>query len=175
MRKKFYVFTLVALFTTSSFCACTSEIKIKPDSPKDGVYSAQTANSAMEYALFLNKQTTVFTNQLTSHMMLIANTAPFYQGMAGIKPESNLYEFQEESAQQSINVMQDALDTVKVTMPSIGAEDDREAMVLAMELAIEHMTGYQEALRDGKDVSGFKNDFQNDLNALTAITNVYYQ
>lgn len=133
--------------------------EIKPDSPSDGKYATQYANSATEYYIYLSKQASVFTNQLTTYMIQIAN--------------GSTYELLTDALQQSIDTMQDALDEVTVTVPSVNAEDDRESMILAMQLAIEHMTGYKDTLANGGDVSGFKDDFQNDFNAITALANAY--
>ena len=166
MRKNKVISVALILCTAAmSFTGCSvGQGSIKPDSPSDGKYSTQYANSAVEYYMYLAKQTSVFTNQLTTHMMLIANSS-----------DADGYELQIKSAQQSIDTMQDTLDEVEVTAPSVNAEDDRENIILAMQLAIEHMTGYKEALEKGEDVSGFKTDFQNDFNAITALANNYYE
>lgn len=142
-------------------CGCESDIK--PDKAEDGKYATQEPLTALEYSLYLNKQITVFTNQLTTRMTMIQNRTD-----SNIDNELHL-------AEQSLNTCRDVLDEVKVTNPSKTSEDDREAVILAMTATVDHMEQYTEDLKTGKDVSGFADDFQNDFNELTGLANLYYQ
>lgn len=49
------------------------QMDIKPADPKDGKYATQTPMTSLEYALYMNKQITVFTNQLSTRMAVVAN------------------------------------------------------------------------------------------------------
>lgn len=77
--------------------------------------------------------------------------------------------------QQSIETLQDTLDEVTVTKPSKEKDDSREAVMTAMETAIEHLKSYKSDLDEGKDISGYADEFQNDFNELTGLANLYNQ
>lgn len=136
---------------------------IVPDSPEDGQYATQTPMSAVEYSIYVNKQVTVYTQQLTTRMTMARNA------------ENAGYENELSQTKNSIEIMKDVLDEVTVTMPSNGRENDRKELIKAMKTAIGHMEDYQKAVEDGKSVSGFIGHFQNDFNALTGLANMYYE
>lgn len=159
-KNRFISLVTVSCATAVLLTGCSGITgQITLDSPSDGKYATQYANSATEYYIYLSKQASVYTNQLTTYMIQIA--------------DGSTYELLDDALQQSIDTMQDVLDEVTVTVPSVNAEDDRDSMILAMQLAIEHMTGYRDTLERGGDVSGFKDDFQNDFNAITALAGAY--
>lgn len=85
------------------------------------------------------------------------------------------YENELSQTKNSIEIMKDVLDEVTVTMPSNGRENDRKELIKAMKTAIGHMEDYQKAVEDGKSVSGFIGNFQNDFNGLTGLANMYYE
>ena len=62
---------LMLTLTIISSSGCQTEIK--PADPKDGKYATQTSMTSLEYALYMNKQITVFTNQLSTRMAVAAN------------------------------------------------------------------------------------------------------
>ena len=70
MRKKAFLALMLTLTIISS-SGCQTEIK--PADPKDGKYATQTSMTSLEYALYMNKQITVFTNQLSTRMAVAAN------------------------------------------------------------------------------------------------------
>ena len=78
-------------------------------------------------------------------------------------------------ADESVKIMEDALEEVVVTYPSDTSEDDREAAIMAMQTAVDHMVSYAEDVRNGEDTTKYINVFQNDFNALTGLANLYYQ
>lgn len=145
-------------------CGCDSDMEIKPGSASDGKYATQTRTSSLEYSIFMNKQITVFTNQITARMSICKNM------MQGFNADNEL-----TLANQSLNIMQDALEEVTITYPSVEGEDDRETTILAMETAIDHMKGYVAALENNEDVSGYIKDFENDFSQLTGLASLYYQ
>ena len=151
MRKKAFLALMLTLTIISS-SGCQTEIK--PADPKDGKYATQTSMTSLEYALYMNKQITVFTNQLSTRMAVAAN---------------------HKDVQQSIETLQDTLDEVTVTKPSKEKDDSREAVMTAMETAIEHLKSYKSDLDEGKDISGYADEFQNDFNELTGLANLYNQ
>lgn len=160
MRKKAFLALMLTLTIISS-SGCQTEIK--PADPKDGKYATQTSMTSLEYALYMNKQITVFTNQLSTRMAVAANHKD-------VQSSNESY-----MTQQSIETLQDTLDEVTVTKPSKEKDDSREAVMTAMETAIEHLKSYKSNLDDGKDISGYADEFQNDFNELTGLANLYNQ
>ncbi len=160
MRKKAFLALMLTLTIISS-SGCQTEIK--PADPKDGKYATQTPMTSLEYALYMNKQITVFTNQLSTRMAVAANHKD-------VQSSNESY-----MTQQSIETLQDTLDEVTVTKPSKEKDDSREAVMTAMETAIEHLKSYKSDLDEGKDISGYADEFQNDFNELTGLANLYNQ
>ena len=160
MRKKAFLALMLTLTIISS-SGCQTEIK--PADPKDGKYATQTSMTSLEYALYMNKQITVFTNQLSTRMAVAANHKD-------VQSSNESY-----MTQQSIETLQDTLDEVTVTKPSKEKDDSREAVMTAMETAIEHLKSYKSDLDEGKDRSGYADEFQNDFNELTGLANLYNQ
>lgn len=160
MRKKTFLALMLTLTIISS-SGCQTEIK--PADPKDGKYATQTSMTSLEYALYMNKQITVFTNQLSTRMAVAANHKD-------VQSSNESY-----MTQQSIETLQDTLDEVTVTKPSKEKDDSREAVMTAMETAIEHLKSYKSDLDEGKDISGYADEFQNDFNELTGLANLYNQ
>lgn len=160
MRKKAFLALMLTLTIISS-SGCQTEIK--PADPKDGKYATQTSMTSLEYALYMNKQITVFTNQLSTRMTVAANHKD-------VQSSNESY-----MTQQSIETLQDTLDEVTVTKPSKEKDDSREAVMTAMETAIEHLKSYKSYLDEGKDISGYADEFQNDFNELTGLANLYNQ
>lgn len=158
MKKKNILF-IVLVFCIATLCGCDA---IKPGSPNSGDYLTQNANSALEYHIYVNKQITVYTNQLSTHMMLLQNSNGNYENII-------------LSAEQSLSIMQDSLNGVIVTYPSISADDERLTVISTMETAITHMEDYIKDLKEDKDVSGYSDKFQNDYFALTGLANLHYQ
>lgn len=153
------IFGLVLLLL-AGLTGCTP---IQPDSSDNGTYSTQNPMSATEYSIYINKQITVFTNQLTTRRTMAHNL------------QESEYDSEAYMTKQSIEVMKNALEEVKVTMPASGREDDREALIVAMETAISHMKAYLECVETGESTSGFIKDFENDFNQLTGLANLYYE
>lgn len=160
MRKKAFLALMLTLTIISS-SGCQTEIK--PADPKDGKYATQTSMTSLEYALYMNKQITVFTNQLSTRMAVAANHKD-------VQSSNESY-----MTQQSIETLQETLDEVTVTKPSKEKDDSREAVMTAMETAIEHLKSYKSDLDEGKDISGYADEFQNDFNELTGLANLYNQ
>ncbi len=160
MRKRIQMIA-VCVVSCLGITGCSTEIK--PDSKDAGTYSTQTPMSSLEYSLYMSKQITVFTNQLSSRMVIAKNWS------------TSTYENERDMAQESLEVMQDSLDEVIVTMPSTNAEDDRETTIEAMQTAVDHVQQYIDAIDSSKDVTAFADIFSNDFNALTGLANLYYE
>lgn len=150
---------LVALICMIALSGCATEIK--PDSPDSGTYSTQTSMSSLEYATYMSKQISVFSNQLSTMMLAAFNST------------EAAYENDVALAEESRDIMQETLDEVIVTMPSNGKESDRETAITAMQTAIDHMEDYITKLRNGENVSDYADIFQNDFNSVTGLANLY--
>ena len=135
---------------------------IVSDNAGSGDYATQNRVSAIEYSIFMNKQVTVFTTQLTSHLSLIASSGTNYENLITVTEES-------------IAVMEAALDEVIVTYPPISYEDDRETTITVMKTTIEHMKSYLQDMKEEKGTGGYIDIFQSDYFALTAQASLYYQ
>lgn len=99
MRKKAFLALMLTLTIISS-SGCQTEIK--PADPKDGKYATQTSMTSLEYALYMNKQITVFTNQLSTRMAVAANHKD-------VQSSNESY-----MTQQSIETLQDAYKPTKI-------------------------------------------------------------
>lgn len=73
MRKKFLTITFFCVGCGILITGCSSGYKIKPASVIQTGYVTQNPMSSAEYSLFLNKETTVFTNALVTRMNSIKN------------------------------------------------------------------------------------------------------
>lgn len=156
------IFFLVIVFIV----AMTGCQKIEPNNPSmvDG-YNTQSSPSSLEYGIYMNKQITVFINQLTTHMSTIANLK-----------DGEMYENELLVAEESLKIIQDVYDEVSLTMPPVNGEDDREVTLACMETSIEHMEEFIDALRAGEtDLDDHANNFQNDIYGLTNMANLYYE
>ena len=60
-----------------------------------------------------------------------------------------------------------------MTYPSEGHDDDREAVLTAMNTAIADMQAYIDDLNAGKDVSNYDSVFRSDANELTEMAALY--
>ena len=105
MRKKFLTITFFCVGCGILITGCSSGYKIKPASVNQTGYVTQNPMSSAEYSLFLNKETTVFTNALVTRMNSIKN----------ITKENK----KEELAMIKTNLsdMEAAANEVRVTMP----------------------------------------------------------
>ena len=156
--RKIIMFPLICI-CAFSLCACSV---VFPEEKPTETYKTQNANSALEYGIYMNKQITVYTNQLSTHMMLLQNSDSTYENIIPL-------------AEESLEIMQVALDDVIVTYPSFDAEDDRETTITLMKTAVKNMENYITALKEGKSVKDFADKFQNDYFALTGMANLYYK
>ena len=140
-------------------CACSTT---SSNSTENRTYKTQNANSALEYSVYMNKQITVYTNQLTTHMTLLQNSDNTYKNIIPL-------------AEESLNILQTTLDEVIITYPSFEAEDDRETTITLMETTIKNMEDYIATLKEGKSAIDFIDKFQNDYFALTGMASLYYK
>lgn len=158
MKRKWYVYLFVFSLLMSG-CA-----KIKPDTPQSGKYATQNRLSAVEYSIYINKQLTVFTNQISTRMGSISNLSKDFN----VDNEITL-------AQNSLDILQETYDETATVYPSEGDDANRDATLVVMMTAIGHLQSYINDLDKKSDVSGYFKDFENDFNSLTGQAGLYNQ
>lgn len=160
--KKIILIAILAITIVAMLSACEA---IGPNEPTLTMGdNTQTSPSSIEYGIYVNKQITVYINQLITHMNVMANAE-----------DGLIYENEQIVAEESLKILQDIYDEVSLTMPPVGGEDDKDILLVCMSTAIGHMKDYIDALKSGSDISGYTNDFQNDIYGLTNMANLYYE
>ena len=86
---------------------------VTPADPSTGKYATQYPQTTLEYSIYINKQITVFVNELSTRL----NQA--------VHSTDGVYENETEATEQSIQLLQETLDNVTAMQPSVGKEDDR--------------------------------------------------
>ena len=160
MRKK--IKTAAIILTAGLLITGCSEIKA--DSPADGSYATQNRESAIEYGIYMNKQLTVFINEISTRMGIAKNIT------TGSSVDNEI-----QLTQTGIDRLQQTYDETATVYPSAGSDEDRDASLTAMQTALDHFKGYKSALETGESVEGYISDFQNDFNQLTGLANLYNQ
>lgn len=140
------------------FSGCS--MKVQPDKP-DGHYATQNRLSSIEYSIYMNKQITVFVNQLSTRITVIRTD--------GDIANSN----EKEMAEHSLSILKSTKDEVEVTYPSEGQDENRETTLTQMETAIADLNGYIDALGKGQDVDSYDSAFRTDVEELTGLANLY--
>lgn len=153
-----------ALVGALACCLLLGGCSIDPPDPDNGTYATQYPQSALEYSIYLNKQITVFTNQISTRL----NQA--------VHSNDGNYENEADLAQQSVDIMQDTLNEVTATESSDYSEENRLSVIEAMQTAIDHMKDYTAAVKNGEsDLTDYTHSFENDFNALTGLASLYNQ
>ena len=94
---------------------------VTPADPSTGKYATQYPQTTLEYSIYINKQITVFVNELSTRL----NQA--------VHSTDGVYENETEATEQSIQFTQETLDNVTAMQPSVGKEDDRLSLITAMQ------------------------------------------
>lgn len=145
-----------------SFLLLTSGCNMSIEPAKtSGHYATQTASSAMEYSLFMNKQLTICSSHMMSRITAIKNM------------EQSTCEAELASAKESYSVLEEVRDTITTTMPAKTYESTRDTSLIVVDAAMQDMKKYIKYLEEQKDVSSFTQLFQNDFNELTSQCNLY--
>lgn len=160
--KKIILLAIVTIMVVAMLPGCEA---IGPNDPALMIGdNTQTSPSSIEYGIYVNKQITVYINQLVTHMNVMANVE-----------DGLIYENEQIVAEESLKILQDIYDEVSLTKPPVDGEDDKDTLLVCMSTAIGHMEDYINALKSGGDISGYANDFQNDIYGLTNMANLYYE
>lgn len=119
--------------------------------------------TTLEYSIFVEREVSVFTNQIISQMGLMRN------------PKTAEYEFLSESIEESIRLMSEAYDSVYMETALETDQKEKEILLGEMETCLRHMKEYQTAINENKDADDFRTVLQDDFYSLTAVTSTYTQ
>lgn len=155
--KKIAVSALI--FATLSLNGCGEEISPVTD---NGTYATQQRMSAIEYSVFINKQVTVVAGHIMSRIVAIENAETVLSGTDEIK-----------MAEESLEQIDDVLNSIRTAYPAVGEEDKRQAAILAISAARQNIAGYISELEQGHDVSPYKQILQSSYNAVTQCGDIY--
>ena len=135
-----------------------------PEPPKD-TYSAEFAQSPMEYMIFIDKEIAPITNALTTEILLSRHVE---QG--SITKEKAL-----ESANSSLNTINECINEVDIMQPPLEYAETRDNVLSAMDQARADMEEYIAVLKDEKStsLSSLRSSMQADFILITGEFNVY--
>lgn len=151
---------IACLVMAVGLTSCT----VTPADPSTGKYATQYPQTTLEYSIYINKQITVFVNELSTRL----NQA--------VHSTDGVYENETEATEQSIQLLQETLDNVTAMQPSVGKEDDRLSLITAMQTALDHMKEYKESVESGEtDLTNYSHIFETDINVLTGMASLYNQ
>lgn len=151
---------IACLVMAVGLTSCT----VTPADPSTGKYATQYPQTTLEYSIYINKQITVFVNELSTRL----NQA--------VHSTDGVYENETEATEQSIQSLQETLDNVTAMQPSVGKEDDRLSLITAMQTALDHMKEYKESVESGEtDLTNYSHIFETDINVLTGMASLYNQ
>ena len=155
----------LSLFTVLfSGCSFSEEQNAKEIVPgtSNGEYATQQRLSAIEYSLYVNKQITVFSEQLQTRLNSCINL--------GVENDSEV-----KRAEHSVEIMKKAKNGMEITYPSKERDADREEVLEAMDVSINDTENYIADLKQGKDVKKYASIFKEDVNQLTGLASLYYE
>lgn len=164
--RKLVIVCLSAVFLFSALSACESN---KPSKPQNQ-YSTDVAYSASQYTMFLNKEITTVTNQLTTQMALADGVAhnssyPIADAQASIE--------------SSIKIMDECIENVDEVFPPADYYEDRENLLECMKNVKSTFEAYRDALKsqpiDTAKIEELIKIMEGDYMAITAISNIYWE
>ena len=142
----------------------------EPKQVKDGtVYTTEFPQSAMEYTIFIDKEIVTVTNELTTQILL----SKF--ALQGTYPIEDAI----DSAKNSIDIIQDCIDTVDTMNPTNGYDETRVRVLKQFANCKADIEAYLELLEEGNltesNINSVKALMQADYLALTGEFNVQYK
>jgi len=142
---------------------CSGCREIGPASYSDG-YATQNKTTSIEYRIYINKQITVFINQISTRMGICKNANEGY-----------VDENEKILAINSLRILNDTYNETCTVYPSNGADEDREMILNVMKTTITHMENYIECLENETTIEGYFKIFENDFIQLTGAASLYYE
>lgn len=133
------IVVLTCTLILSSLPGCANQnsdnyVKVQDDGTIE--YDTNDAVDPMNYTLYVNKELTVITNILSSH---IANGDNVVKGKYLASDEAKTLE-------SNLDMVQESIDSIDTLHPPTDYEDDREAILTAMLTAQDSLTRYKDAL-----------------------------
>ncbi len=131
------------------------------------VYSAQFAQSPLEYTNFLNKEIETVTNQLSTQIMLAESVC------------NNNYPTSDAivSVGESIQIVEECINNVDTMQPPESYAENRTSTLSLMQNAKSSLEAYKQALMDGStsSIESCKSVMQSDYIAVTAQFGAYWE
>lgn len=164
--RRLVVVCLSATFALSAFTACQSN---QSPTPKQQ-YSTDVAYSASQYTMFLNKEITTVTNQLTTQMAMADGVA-----------HNSSYPIEDaiKSVDSSIKIMDECIENVDEMFPPADYYEDRENLLECMKNTKSTLETYRDAIKskpiDTKKIEELIKIMEGDYLAITAISNIYWE
>lgn len=163
--KQVFIILMTLVICISGLCSC----KQTDDNESSEEYNMPYATDAAQYCLFMNKQISVVSNQLSS-TIIIGNTVK-----NGEYPTEDAI----ASAEQSKNIIASARGEVEKMIPPERYEDSRLNTFRLMNNAEQDIQKYIDELKE-KNINTLKIDslltvMQTDFTAITAESNSYYE
>jgi len=157
--KRRILFLIVALSLACGVLAgCSGD---EPKEASNDTYATQTRTSSLEYSIYMNKQITVFANQVNTRVTAVNSLK-----------RSN-YSDEADLAKNCVKILKETRDEVDTTYPSEGQDENRLKTLQVMDTTINDVENYIKDLEDDKDISGYAEVFLNDFNELTGMANLY--
>lgn len=150
-----------ALLLTLVLCFLAACEPIEPADSSSGKYSAQYAQTALEYNLFITKHLNTIAGQLTSRMIAVKNS------------QSSVSSTELAAAKESLSLIEEEVNVITATQPAKTYESSRETTLATLDVVLEHYRSYIKALEKKEDISSYSGIFQNDFNSVTSLSTLY--
>lgn len=131
------------------------------------VYSAQFAQSPLEYTNFLNKEIEAVTNQLSTQIMLAESVSKNNYPVADAIT----------SVGDSIQIVEECINNVDTMQPPASYSENRTSTLSLMQNAKSSLEAYKAALMEGNSsaIESSKSVMQSDYIAVTAQFGAYWE
>lgn len=163
-KNKIIVICLLTVFLFSTLFACSL-----PEKRTDG-FSTDSAYSASQYTMFVNKEITTVTNHLVTQMAL---------GDKVINGSDYPVEDALKSAENSVKVLNECIENVNTMIPPTQYAEDRISVLEALESAKSTLETYCDALKqnpiDTKKIKDLIGIMEADYIHLTSLSNIYWE
>lgn len=164
-KKLISLFLLILLSSTTIFAGCYESIRNNTDE----TYIMSESLDASSYCLFINKEISACTNQLSSMMLICNNVAK------GSYHASDAL----ESAKESYDIIESAREKVDIMTPPPQYEDNRLDTLRLMDNASDDIDTMIDILSttplDTFALEDLSSVMQSDFIALTSEFNIYYK
>ena len=162
MKRPVIAAAIILLLASSG---CKRVQRTFPDE-RTGGYTTEFAMSALEYALFIQKEIGVAQNVLFTRMVAAESIR---DGKGATEGELSL-------VTEAVSKLDDVIQDVTYTMPAQDYETDREALLLTLGEERTVLKSYGEYLETKEgDIEDIVSDMEACYNALTGEANTFYE